>query len=114
MIIFKVKGRCVPKQRANVGKGNVYTPEETRNYEEYVGWVAKSCGAYVLKGDVGVVINIFRMGKGGDLDNMIKSVCDGMNKICYKDDRQIKEIVARLVEVRNEIEERVEISVRNL
>jgi crossover junction endodeoxyribonuclease RusA len=114
MISFVVRGRAVPKQRAKVGKGNVYTPDETRNYEEYVGWCAKSGGCERLSGNVGVEMVVYRVGKIGDLDNIIKAVCDGMNGICYKDDRQIKKISAEIIVVKREIEERVEVLVVKL
>jgi len=33
--------------------------------------------------------------KGKDIDNLIKTICDGLNGVAYIDDRQVVEVIAR-------------------
>jgi len=74
-------------------KAIVYTPRETRQYEERVAWEAKAAGARVLDGPVGVrIICVTSRRNRPDLDNAAKSVLDGLNGICWDDDRQVVEL----------------------
>ena len=111
-----IEGKCVPKERprVNMQTGEIYTPTKTLNYEAKVklqtkmnikkplekalkvkiiveqkmpkSWSAKKKNA-VISGEA-IVLSV------QDLDNMIKSITDGMNKVAYKDDRQIVKIEA--------------------
>lgn len=50
---FEVLGRPMPKQRPRVGRhGNIYTPRETKAYEELVGTVARKHCKEPLVGDI--------------------------------------------------------------
>ncbi len=95
MIIFSVSGTPVPKERPRKGKGgNFYTPERTRIWEQEVGWSAKERmigRPRLFDGDLQVTIAFSLPDDkiARDLDNLSKSVLDGMNKIVYHDDRQI-------------------------
>ncbi len=90
-----IPGRPVPKGRPRFSKKHVYTPhaytpERTKRYEELVGWRAKQVINTPLTGDVAVHMTIYASSKiQGDLDNYAKAILDGMNKIAYKDDKQI-------------------------
>lgn len=121
-IEFTVPGQPVGKGRARVsthgGFARAYTPEKTAVYENlvklsYMQEVAdkplkKLAGAIQIKilayyaipksfskkkrdaamrGDVTPLIK-------PDLDNVIKSVCDGLNGVAYDDDKQITFITA--------------------
>ena len=92
---FEVLGRPMPKQRPRVGRhGNIYTPSETKAYEELVGIVARQHCKEPLAGDIAVAIEVY--GKNiGDLDNIAKSILDGMSGIVYVDDRQVTELSIR-------------------
>jgi len=92
---FEIPGRPMPKQRPRVGRyGNIYTPRETKAYEELVGTVARKHCKEPLVGDISVAIEVY--GKNiGDLDNIAKSILDGMAGIVYKDDRQVTELRIR-------------------
>ena len=46
-----------------------------------------------------------------DLDNVAKSILDGMNKICYQDDEQVVLLVVSKEKVDDEKEERAEVEV---
>jgi len=47
-----------------------------------------------------------------DLDNVAKSILDGLNGIAYVDDDQVVELLVRKHKVRCAKEERVEIEIR--
>ena len=114
-IAFTVPGQPVAKGRAKFSRKGAfvraYTPEKTANYE---GLVAYSCaqamgGMEPLAGPlsidlaVGVQIPVswskkrqaaaeaghVRPTKKPDLDNIVKSICDGLNAVAYADDAQI-------------------------
>lgn len=92
------------KGRPRFGKGSVFTPEQTRKYEEVI---RKSAGKAMagrppFDGPVGVKcefcfkapkksaenVGEWKVGRP-DLDNLLKAVTDAMNGIVYSDDSQI-------------------------
>ena len=103
MIKFTVEGKPQPKQRPRMGKNGVYTPKETKAYQSLVGWIARS----VFKGEPSekpfkVMLDIyFKLPqrtkhlegsycmKNIDIDNVAKSVLDGINGIVWADDKQV-------------------------
>ncbi len=118
MITFTIPGHPVPKQRPRLGyKGRrayIYTPEETRRYEEKVHLLAKAATDGPLKVPVVVRLKVYlgpRKRKGPDLDNIVKSILDGMNGAIFEDDRQVYQIYAELVQ---DGEERVQVEVEEL
>ncbi|MEY8763381.1 MULTISPECIES: RusA family crossover junction endodeoxyribonuclease [Clostridium] len=109
MIQFKIPGPPVGKQRPRVTRHGTYTPEKTANYERLIrdiykinrfpkleGYLSMSVSAYypipkrtskvkkekMLKG-------ILLPDKKPDVDNVLKCICDALNKIAYDDDKQI-------------------------
>lgn len=122
MITFRVDGTPVPKGRprfARRGKFvSLYTDKTTMQYEDLIADGAKrAMGAsepletalevffyfsmpipksYSKKRTEACLNGLERPMKK-DLDNLIKSVSDGMNKIVYKDDGQIVTIHATKV-----------------
>jgi len=113
-ISFIVPGRPVPKKRPRVAyrrRGVVtYTPKETKDYEEAVGWAARPHFPRPLEGPVKLTIRIFLSGRRNEPDctNIVKAVEDGCNGIVYVDDRQVKELHAYVL---HDEEERVEVEV---
>lgn len=109
-----IPGRPVPKGRPRLGvRGRtayVYTPPETKEYEKIVGWVAKSLGCRPVEGPVSVALDIY-IRRRMDVDNVAKSVLDGLNGIAYEDDDQVVELLVRKHRVKNAAEERVEIEI---
>jgi len=117
-IMFTIYGEPVPKGRPRFstrGKFPVaYTPEKTKNYESDVGMMAKvAMGAseplegaleafiyvtfpvpasYSKKRTEACLIGQEKHIKKPDLDNVIKSVIDGMDKIVFENDSQITSI----------------------
>lgn len=114
-IRITIPGRPIPKGRPRLGirgrKAYVYTPPKTAEYEKLVGWVAKCSGCRPVDGPVAVDLDIYvriRM----DLDNVAKSVLDGLNGIAYQDDGQVVELLVKKHKVTNTADERVEIEIR--
>ena len=106
----------MPKERPrfNMKTGTVYTPKKTLDYESIVKANAAMNIGKPLEGAVEISVIVEQkipkswskkkklavlngeevVTSVQDLDNMLKSVTDGLNKIAYKDDRQIVKIVA--------------------
>lgn len=107
---FTIPGKPQAKQRPRVGKGGrIYTPRETAEYEAHVAhsWRAEESlliergtavrvEIYVSKDKVEVVIEPApdrRHTAKADLDNIAKSVLDGLNGVAFHDDRQVAELL---------------------
>lgn len=112
-----VQGRPVPKSRPRLGmRGRtayVYTPEKTKEYQQLVGWIARKSCKKPLKGPVAVFMRLYTKGRF-DIDNVAKSILDGMNGICYLDDEQVNLLIVAKEKVENEQNERAEIEVMPL
>lgn len=115
MVKITVPGRPVPKGRPRLGmngrKAYVYTPPETKEYEKLVGWVAKATGCKPVKIPVAVVLDVYIKRKL-DVDNIAKSILDGLNGIAYEDDDQVVALLVRKHLVKDASDERVEIEIR--
>jgi Holliday junction resolvase RusA-like endonuclease len=122
LVTFKVEGTPVPKGRPKFARrGNfvsTYTPKTTLQYEDLIADKAKRAmgssepletaleaffyfsipipQSYSKKRTEACLKGLERPMKK-DLDNLIKSVADGMNKIVYKDDAQIVSLHATKV-----------------
>jgi len=117
MIAFTIPGRPMPKARPRLGvRGRtayIYTPESTRAYEQLVGMCARAATPAPLQGPVEMraVIYLHR-GRRGDLDNYLKCICDGLNKIAWLDDGQVVRIEAEIRRCKKADDQRVEIEIR--
>lgn len=107
-IIAEPKGKGRPRFTRT---GHAYTPQGTREYEEYVKYEYKKQGGEYYEKDVPLKIEIIayykipkqtRKGdikrmvdcellpcKKPDTDNIIKIICDALNGLAYYDDSQI-------------------------
>ena len=120
-IAFEVPGLPVPKARARVTRAGItYTPRETLNYEAqvrvayanaYPGRQPFAAGtALVLQLEAffplpaGAPKRLRRLLETGattpmtqrpDLDNLVKTVLDALNRVAWADDGQVAEITAR-------------------
>jgi crossover junction endodeoxyribonuclease RusA len=100
-VTFTIDFPIVPKGRPRKGRyGNFYTPKETADCEKQIQIIARGACRRgrnsTFQGPVALLLDL--AAHRGDLDNRIKTVSDALNKILYKDDRQIKRIVAAEVE----------------
>ena len=101
-IVDRIHSKQRPRHLKN---GHTYTPRETKDYEEEVAWNYKDqTDGYVFQGPVSVTM-LFTFIKPKtvkreyptvrpDLDNVIKSVMDGLNGIAWKDDAQVCRLIA--------------------
>ncbi len=119
-IEFIVPGAAVPKGRPRFTKsGHVYSPTKTRDYEAMIAVLAKESmlgkepTTDAVSVDIEVTVAVPKSFtkdnrslalnrvlfpiKGFDLDNVVKSVSDGMNKIVFVDDKQVVKFSARKV-----------------
>ena len=112
---FTVPGPAKAKERPRVGKGGrIYTPNGTHKYEKLVKNIYQEKGIYFFDNEyISVkIIFWFEIPKSyskqkrqdcaegflrpsrADIDNYIKSVLDGLNKVAYGDDRYIYRLEA--------------------
>lgn len=109
---FTIPLQPKPKQRPQHGKGNTFTPKETREYEQIVGFYARRAIKQPLEGAIRVKVDFYmpipkswsekkkRLAEAGeirpasrpDLDNLEKALFDGMNGIAWIDDALVVEV----------------------
>lgn len=102
-VSFVVEGNPVPKGRPRLGRGgHVFTPKKTAAYEDKVGWTARIAMAHrcAYVGRVAVSISVQTSNKRGDVDNIAKSLMDGMNGVVYEDDSQVVDLHIRIERVK--------------
>jgi crossover junction endodeoxyribonuclease RusA len=88
---FDVPGTPRPKGRPRVTSRGTYTPAHTREWEKAVGVAGYLAGLRPVEGPCMVQIWL-RGSLRGDLDNYTKAILDGLNKVAYLDDRQVRRI----------------------
>ena len=93
-----IPGKPVAKGRPRFGKGKVYTPKKTADFENTVAWMAKAAmgSRKPLEGPVKIHITAsFKSNKKTwhvnrpDADNIEKGILDGLNGIAFLDDSQV-------------------------
>lgn len=116
MYEFEVQGKIVGKERPRINTytGKAYTPTKTKDYEQLVQqyFVLKYPRYTPLQGRLKVsIVAYFKIPKTTsksmveemledkisptkkpDIDNIVKSVLDALNKIAFEDDNQITKI----------------------
>lgn len=99
-LVFTIPGKPVPKQRARKGAGGRwYTPKETTSYERLVHLRAidarqryqhETRDVWPLNARYRIeALATWGDRRSRDLDNLLKSLCDGGNGALWKDDSQI-------------------------
>ena len=103
---IEVYGQPQGKQRARVCvRGNfarAYTPEKTASYENLInlsyiqalGGIPSPYWDKPVRIYIQALNGLVRPQVKPDIDNVIKVVCDALNKVAYKDDTQVVEISA--------------------
>jgi Holliday junction resolvase RusA-like endonuclease len=109
VIKFVINARPQPKERSRSTKrGHHYTPQRTVNFELTVAMEFRRQypNHKPLTGPVGLHVaakykrpktkkkGFWHTGPG-DLDNIVKGISDGLNKLAWADDRQVAELTAR-------------------
>lgn len=103
-LVISIPSDPVPKERPRVSAwGPSYTPPRTKAYQKLVGQCAAAVVAahrdWPTDGWYRVELVFRREHARGDLDNVAKSVLDGMNGIVWLDDSRVIELHARRVYV---------------
>ena len=103
----KIKGKARP--RWSGASGCMYTPPETKQYENYIAHCFRLAGGQKIEGAVALSITmLFAIPKSmkkadkelckfneilpmkkPDIDNCLKAVMDALNKVAYNDDKQV-------------------------
>lgn len=108
MYSIKINTRPVPKQRPRLSKFTVYTPKKTADYEKLIAYEwKKKYKNLILKGAVKLdLVFVFKKAKSckktlhtqrPDIDNLLKSILDGLNKVAFVDDCQVVELNSKKV-----------------
>lgn len=112
MIKFTIPGHPVPAVRMTQrGKWVKKRAQKYLRYKDMVAWAAKVVGVKPTDKPVAILIDVYVNGRPGDWDNYGKVICDALNGIAWKDDRQVKDGRVRVHECGKE-EERVEVEIR--
>jgi Holliday junction resolvase RusA-like endonuclease len=108
---FTIDGKPVAKARPRFSRksGRVYTPQSTFDYEQLVMWSYMDLHQGVCRGPIWLTLifhikipqsypkwkkakmlsgEILPTGKP-DIDNLAKTVMDGLNKVAYEDDSKV-------------------------
>lgn len=98
-ISIRYEGKPQGKGRPRFGKGQVYTPKKTKDFEIAIAWLGKQAmkGRKPLAGPVGMYFKFGFKSKDSsyystvkpDFDNLMKAVADSLNNIVYLDDCQV-------------------------
>ncbi len=89
---FRLEGNPVPKARPRVLRSGItYTPKTTKEYEQRIGWAARAVWRKTpLQGyGIGVRATFGVSSMRPDIDNLEKSLLDGLAGVLYKDDKQV-------------------------
>lgn len=115
-VTFTIPGKPFAKQRARATRmGRMYTPAQTVSFERTVGQIGLEHIARPFDGPVRLTIVATFAPPASwskkktaeflhrphtqrpDIDNCVKAISDGLNRIAWADDGQVAEIVARKV-----------------
>lgn len=100
---FTIDGEPVSKARARFtkqgSKRQAYTPQKTRAAEEIVAWKFRAA-APRHRADSESTYGVMALFFSGtrqrrDVDNMLKLILDGLNKVAWADDDQVVEVSGR-------------------
>lgn len=98
-----IEGEPISKQRprfSTAKNGRVYTPKQTRESEEWIGWQIKAAHRELLPDSdtaFGVRVLFYQSNQQRrDLDNMIKLVLDACTGLVWQDDSQVWEIIGHV------------------
>lgn len=105
---IEINTRPTPKARPRLSKFAVYTPKKTTNYENLIAYEwKKKYKNLILKGALKIdLLFCFKKAKTckkkyhtqrPDIDNLLKSILDGLNKTAFVDDCQVVELNSKKV-----------------
>lgn len=104
-IFSEPKAKSRPRVMRN---GITFTPRETKEAQLQIGWLFRiKYPSHKVDELSNFGIRMLfrcseRQGRPKDVDNLIKLVLDGLNKVLYADDKQVLELVARVVRTKEQ------------
>lgn len=104
-LVFTVNGPPIGKQRPRWSSktGAMYTPDKSARYEKLIRQAAyiavktyaQEHGVWPVDAEYSITLDVFhRDRRWPDVDNVLKSVLDGLNTVAYLDDKQVSKLVA--------------------
>ncbi len=93
--VITIPGRPVPAVRMT--QRSKYKNPAAQNYLDYkelVGWIARRAVKSPIECKVKVIARFYIDKHPGDIDNYVKSILDGCNRIAWIDDKQVVEVHA--------------------
>ena len=114
---FFVPGYPMPAPRMTQRSKFTKRNQKYLAYKALIGWSARQVihTPFDANTRVSVDLEFFRTPScKGDVDNLSKSILDGMNKIAYEDDQQVKELHALLTDCEEKSDEGVKVKVMEL
>ena len=119
MIKIVIDGDPIPAARPRYSVRRVYQPKRNVEYRERVqaSAVVSMSGKEPMTGELSAVVKLYRRYKPsarnfGDVDNHLKAIFDGMNKIVFDDDSQITRCVVEKFTDKNQPRAEIEIEER--
>ena len=116
---FTIDSDPVPAARPRFSGRRAYQPARNRSYRELIQVVAKIAmkGRKLFSGQICAEIKLFRRFKPtaknfGDVDNHLKAIFDGMNKIVFDDDAQVVQCV--VTKHTDKLNPRAEVEIKEL
>lgn len=107
-LVWTPRAKQRPRTAFKNGRARTFTPRETLAAEAALAaqWVGQPeegpVEVYLILSDTDVDVTVVRCAEGaspklrrGDVDNYVKLICDALNGVAWKDDRQIVTIYAR-------------------
>lgn len=95
MIYLKIQGKCISKDNEKMfnKQGRPFLSSRFKAFAEIVKWqVKQQYKQEPIIGDIKVeVVFVMKNRVHADLTNLPKGIFDSLNKLVWKDDRQIKE-----------------------
>lgn len=97
-ISFEIPGKPVPYTRPNQYGRKRLTPPKEREYRRKVALLGRIAAGktYYRKERLAVEIEVYT-DRRADVDNLAKSINDGLNKVIWHDDQQIDELRVRRI-----------------
>ena len=112
-VVFEIPGKPFAKQRPRASRFGVHNTKANESYERVVGQIAMNHFTKPMEGAVSItILATFEPPKSWskkkvrerlnrphmqrpDLDNCMKAILDGLNRIAFADDSQVAEITCR-------------------
>lgn len=82
--------------------GRVYVSREARDYRELVAIIGAGADISLRTCDVRVEVTVRRVHKRGDIDNYLKVLLDALQGVMYDDDKRIKEVSVKIIDVKRQ------------